>query len=118
MRHHVAVLLALLTAACAPVENKQNHIFHAGDQARLVITGQASGYAAVAKPDSDVLAHALNTRNADDLASLVSSGRAIQVESGTPVRIIAESFNERQVEIADGPHKGKKGWLPFEWLKP
>ena len=45
-------------------------------------------------------------------------GMAVALEAGTKVKVLSESFNEREVEVIDGPRKGIKGWVPFEWLKP
>jgi len=48
---------------------------------------------------------------------MVAAGRALMVPAQTHVRVTGESYNERQVEIADGPQAGRTGWVPFEWLQ-
>lgn len=117
MRTLLFVTIALFAAGCSPVENKANHIFHAGESATLVTPGQIMGYAAATKADSDSLAHAVNTKNVDEIKKMVAAGRAIEVEPDTAVRIKSDSYNEREVEITAGHAKGKTGWVPFEWLK-
>lgn len=116
---HVAVALALIAAGChAPVETKQNHIVHKGEMARLLNAGQETVYMAAEKGGSDALVTAVDAQTQAGIDALVTAGRAVAVEAGTPVRVIGEAFNEREVEVAEGPQKSKRGWVPFEWLKP
>jgi hypothetical protein len=48
---------------------------------------------------------------------MVAAGRALMVSAQTHVRVTGESYNERRVEITDGPQAGRTGWVPFEWLQ-
>jgi hypothetical protein len=57
-----------------------------------------------------------------DLLKLGADGtlhdaRAFLVPSGTRIRIISVGLDKREVEIAEGPHRGRRGWLPLEWVK-
>lgn len=57
-----------------------------------------------------------------DLAMLGPDGSlhgasAFLVQPGTHVRILSAGLNKREVEIADGEHRGQRGWLPIDWLK-
>lgn len=116
---YLAVGLALMVAGChAPLETKQKHIVHKGETARLVNAGEATVYVAFNKGGSDALVTAIEQKKQADIDALVNSGRAMVLETGTPVKVTAESFNEREVEIVEGPQKSKRGWVPFEWLKP
>jgi len=56
-----------------------------------------------------------------DLAMITPEGSrhgasAFLVPSGTRIRIVSAGLDQRQVEIAEGEHKGRRGWLPIDWL--
>jgi hypothetical protein len=72
---------------------------------------------AVAHQDAHALAAAVGNEQQSDIDKMVAAGKAFEVDAGTPVTVVGESYNERQVEVMDGPHKGQTGWVPFEWLK-
>lgn len=42
---------------------------------------------------------------------------AFLVPTGTRIRIISAGLDKRQVEIAEGEHKGRRGWIPLDWLQ-
>ncbi len=108
----------LFSTGChSPVETAENHIVHQGESARLHNGGEPQVLLAVAHEDAHALAEAVDNRRQPDIDNLVFDGKAFATDSGTPVRVVAESFNERRVEVKDGPHKGRTGWVPFEWLK-
>ena len=50
-------------------------------------------------------------------ASFIYSGQAFTVPDRTPVVVIGSGFGTKQIRILDGPHAGKAGWIPYEWLK-
>ena len=112
----IAVLLA--TGCHPPLETKEHHIVHKGETARLTIAGAEAVYVAVSKGETDAVVTAVNRKDAAGLEAMAQSGKAFRVEPGTPVRVIGESFNERRVEVTEGPLKGREGWVPFEWLEP
>ena len=118
-RSCVPFLALLLTAGChPPLETKEHHIVHKGESARLVNPGGETVWVSVAKGETHALAAAVSRKDTAGLEAMVQSGKAFPVESGTPVRVLGESFNERHVEVTDGPRKGRDGWAPFEWLEP
>lgn len=43
---------------------------------------------------------------------MLQDGKIIEVEPQTVVRVTAESFNERRIEIVAGPLNGRTGWVP------
>jgi plastocyanin len=42
----------------------------------------------------------------------------IEVTVGTPVKVIREKVEKREVEVMEGPNAGKRGWLLHENLRP
>lgn len=113
------ILAALAAVGChGPLETKQHHIVHTGEAAKLTGVGGASAYIAVAHGDNDALVTAVDTHSQSNIDQMVRTGKALKLESGTAVKIVGESFNERRIEITGGPQKGKTGWVPFEWLQP
>lgn len=117
--YFVPLFAILLTAGChPPLETKEHHIVHKGEQARLADSGGSEVWLSVSKGQAHALVTAVNQHDASALEDMVRTGKAFAVESGTPVRVTDESFNERRVELAGGPQKGRQGWAPFEWLEP
>jgi hypothetical protein len=109
----------LITAGChPPLETKEHHIVHQGEPARLTGNHGDMAFVALSKGDTHRLAAAVYKQETEVVKELVTSGKALRTPAGTPVRVTGESFNERKIEIVDGPHKGRTGWVPFEWLEP
>lgn len=50
---------------------------------------------------------------ADDCLSCITA----IVTSGTHCSIIDSTMFTRKVRIMQGPHKGKTGWVPVEWVR-
>jgi hypothetical protein len=48
---------------------------------------------------------------------LISSGKIMFVKSGSGVLVIDTDWLERKVRILDGDHKGKSGWVLYEYVK-
>ena len=118
-RLYPLLIAVLLAAGChAPLETKEHHIVHKGEGARLTIAGAGEVYVATGKSETHALVTAVNRKDAAGLEAMAQSGKAFRAEPGTPVRVIGESFNERHVEVTEGPLKGREGWVPFEWLEP
>ncbi len=110
----------LLSAGChRPLESNEKHYGHRGEQAILTAPGQAEAvFVAVQKENSQALERACSKNDSSALQHLVKAGKAFETRSGGTVKVTAESFNERQVEILEGPQRGQRGWVPFEWLRP
>ena len=119
-KRYLTVLTALLlTAGChPPLETKEHHIVHRGESARLTASVDGAVYVAAVKGATNEVVTAVNRKDAAGLEALEKSGQAFRVDSGTEVRVTGESFNERRIEVTDGPQKGRQGWVPFEWLSP
>lgn len=114
---HIPFVFFLIAAGChPPLETKEHHIVHKGEAARLV--GADAVYLSVAKGGTHQLVAAAGNKDSTALNEMVASGKALRAGPGTPVRVLGESFNERHVEVTDGPLKGRDGWVPFEWLEP
>lgn len=119
-RSRVAVVTALLFAFCgchSPVETRANHVVHKGEKARLWSPDAKEVYMASGKEECHQLAKLVAEKRDGDVAAMVTGGKAFGEPTGTRVEVIGESYNERQVQVLGGPHAGRIGWVPFEWLK-
>lgn len=109
---------ALLFCGCRPFqETEANHILHSGETGILVHPVRGKVCAAISKDDIHAIARAEESGDEPALAEFVRSGRAIEVAAKTRVRVLSESFNERKLELLEGPGKGKTVWVSMEWLK-
>ena len=111
--------VALLLCGCTSFKETQaTHIVHRGETAQLVHAGMTEVPVALEKSVVHDLTRALESRNDAAVRTLVDGGRAVLVQSGTKVRVLHESYNERELRIESGAHAGKTGWVPYEWLRP
>jgi hypothetical protein len=83
----------------------------------LVHTGMDQVPVAMEKEDCHRLAEALESKDMASVDKMMQGGKAMELPTGTRVRVIGESFNERKIRIEEGAHAGMVGWVPFEWLK-
>ena len=114
----LAAMLCLLIVGCRSVrETPDKHIVHVGEAATLEHKADEWVYAAVSKDSVHLLAEALESSNQTQVDELVAAGRVLRLAAHTPVHVLQESFNERQVRIEEGPSAGARVWVPFEWLK-
>jgi hypothetical protein len=112
----VAPLVLLAPACHKPVETSANHVLHRGETGRLWSPSGGVIWLSTQKERSpDVVKAAASDAS---IRQMAASGLAFSVEVGTPVQVLSESYNERQVEILAGPLKGRTGWVPWEALKP
>ena len=118
MRHILLVLACLLlSAACGLLpETDDRRIVHPGDVAVVVHGAKVNVPVALSRSDVHVLAKAMDSNDEGTVMALVDTGKAILVAAGTHVRVAGESYNERRIEVTEGAHAGKYGWVPFEWL--
>ena len=113
-----ALAAALFLCACKPVsENPANQIVHSGDPAVLTHPSWQTVPVAIEKGSAHELNQAAESNNRAAVEDLERRGKVFEVPVNTEVRVTGQSFNERHVEIASGPHAGKSGWVPFEWLR-
>jgi hypothetical protein len=118
MKLAIVALFVLLSACNMRKETTADHVVHRGELAVLTVAGQEHVYIALAQADAHPLAAAIEANDASKLKALTDSGKVLSLPAPTPVRVLQEAYNERQVEIAVGPDEGKIGWVPYEWLKP
>jgi hypothetical protein len=45
-------------------------------------------------------------------------GLAITVDDGTRAKLLVSGDWYNQVEVADGPYAGRKGWIAMKWIRP
>jgi hypothetical protein len=121
MRFALTVLpaaAALLFCGCRPFpETEANHILHSGETGVLVHPVRGRICAAINQSDIHALARAEDSGDEASIARFVNEGKAIEVAANTKVKVTGESYNERKLQVLDGPHKGKTVWVPMEWLK-
>jgi len=109
---------AVMCVAChEPVEDREHHVVHRGEMAKLTVKGGDSVYLAVERGDGYHVQEALSDKNTAKLEEMVSAGKAIKVAAGTMVKVLTDSYNERRVEVAEGPLAGKSGWVVWENLR-
>lgn len=118
MRKLSVLLFCLLVCACGRARQAAVlNIVHTGDFAVVTHGSAAEVPLAIAKSDAHSLARAFETRDTKAVKAMVAAGRVLMVPARTHVRVTSESYNERRVEITDGPQAGRTGWVPFEWLE-
>jgi hypothetical protein len=109
---------ALLLCGCRHFpESEATHILHPGETGFLVHPHRAKVCVALNKADIHPLARAEDSGDESAIAGFVNEGKAIEVAVNTKVKVVSESYNERKLQILDGPHKGKVAWVAMEWLK-
>lgn len=124
MRKTSFLFVAALVLGCpgcnSPIATKEVHYVHPGEEAVLTSIGQAQErlFMALAKKDAHMLARAVYQRDIARVEQMIRAGKAFELESGTLVKVTAETFNERQVEVLNGAQSGRTGWVPVEWLTP
>ena len=113
------VPLVLLFSAChMRRETPADHAVHKGEAALLIVSHHDHAYCAVAHPYAHALATAVDAEDAAGVQSMLDTGKALAMDNQTKVKVVGESFNEREIQVLDGPMQGKKGWVPLEWLLP
>jgi hypothetical protein len=121
MRFTLTVLpaaAALLFCGCRPFhETEANHILHSGETGILAHPVRPKVCAAISKDDIHALARAEDSGDESAVAQFVENGKAIEIPVNTKVRVVSESYNERKLELLEGPYKGRTVWVPMEWLK-
>jgi hypothetical protein len=119
MRSAIASVIVLALCGCSPIsETRERHAVHQGEAAVLTHATWSTLPVALSKDTVHKLARAAEIQDHSIVKDLVARGRAIEVSANTRVRVVGDSFNERQVQFEDGPHAGERGWVPYEWLQP
>ena len=118
MSRTLLFLPLLLMAACHPaVESRERHIVHRGEPALLATSHGDTVYVAVSKSQSYPVEKLVAEDKVAELEALVASGGAIKAAAGTPVKVLADSSDEREIEFTEGPAKGRRGWVTWEFLR-
>lgn len=115
----------LLLAACllfcdgctSPPQTRGRHLVPTGEIAVVAHGSDAEVPFAISKADAYALARAVETGDRATVLAMIAAGRAVMAPAQTQVRVIGESYNERHIEVTDGPQTGQTGWVPYEWLK-
>lgn len=116
LRILLAAAALLFCCGCTRLETREDHIVHRGETAVLVHHDWKTVPVAMDKADAHAMANA--AESAHGAVKLAGSGQLLLVPAGARVRIVSESYNEREVRIEDGEYAGRTGWVPYEWLKP
>lgn len=111
-------LFLVLSACQMRKETPADHAVHKGESAVLMLANQEHAYLAVAHFDTHALAQAVEGKDRVKVQALLDAGKALAIDNRTRVNVIGESYNEREIQVLDGPMQGRKGWVPFEWLRP
>ena len=111
------LILPLLWACHTPVETRQNHVVHRGEQAVLK-AGSGAAFLALQHEDCYNVQQAISSRDHAWLETMEKQNKVLRVVAGTLVKVLQDSYNERQVEILDGPLAGRTGWVVWEFLSP
>ncbi len=117
----ILLLIAFSLTACRPaMETRNSHFVHKGEVAVLMLmeTGQPSAAVSVDRENVPLLAPAVDKKDQAAVERMVREGKAFLIPNGTRVKVVSESYNERQIQVMDGPLQGRTAWVPFEWLKP
>ena len=99
-------------------DTAEQHVVHTGETAVLRSTAAQEIWLANDKRHCYSLQVAMTSRDSASLKNSETRNEAFAVPAGTQVKVIGESVSARQVEIVDGPMKGKSGWVEFEYLRP
>ena len=111
-------LCLLLCGSCGRArETAVLHIVHTGDVAVVVHGSAAEIPIAIAKSEAHALARAVESGDTKQVEAMIGAGRVLLLPARTRVRVTGESYNERRLEVLEGPHVGRTGWAPFEWLE-
>lgn len=98
-------------------QTRGRHLVPTGEIAIVVHGSDAEVPFAVSKTDAHTLARAVETGNRATVLGMIAAGRAFMAPARTHVRVIGESYNERHIEVTEGPQTGRTGWVPYEWLE-
>lgn len=112
-------VLIILSCGCQSRYNAaREHVIHASEHAQMLHSPRNPVCVAAAKKDVHLVARAAERGDELALSDLIREGRAFETDRSSAVVVEHEAFSERGVLIADGNEKGRRGWVPYEWLTP
>lgn len=71
---------------------------------------------AVTKEALNELNKAANAKDEIGYEQIFLQGNAFLVKSGTSVLVLDNDVFTVKVRILEGEHRGKSGWVPYEWV--
>jgi hypothetical protein len=84
---------------------------------RLVIEGEATVPVATSEKVLDLMLKYANLRDEEAFARMIAQGEVLLVASGTKCRFADPGFFTHEVRIDEGPHRGRYGFVPSEFVK-
>jgi len=66
----------------------------------------------------ETLSRATRDNDMATIRRIASAGGVTLVPNGTRVRVLQTDMNLIRVEVTDGPHRGRSGWLPVNLVGP
>ena len=88
-----------------------------GKDTRLFVKGLTSIPVAIDQSALDAYGKFAVARDRYGPQELILSGRIFTVSNGTRARVIERNLATTEVRIMDGPHQGKRGLVPYEWVE-
>ena len=83
----------------------------------MYLDGRASVLVALEEKASDEIIAAMATKDQSALDALIASGRAVNADNNTRVRVLQTVAGRPKVIILEGPHIMAEGWVPERWLR-
>lgn len=113
----IAVALSLLLVGCAGASTRPG--LRPGTEGSLRVTpGYTATWLAIDKGTYLILERAARDRDDRPYQWALSSGGVLDVRDGTRLRIVARDGDMLHVDILDGEHAGRRGYLAASYFKP
>ena len=90
-----------------PARKKQDFHFHNGEE----LGGHGDKYTTFVVENSELIIGTINTPNTYLVGDPAKYDIIEKLASGTKVKTLRKGINWRKVEVTDGIHKGKTGWV-------
>lgn len=115
MRFAFSLVLVLLLSACSGGGNS----VALGEEGILEYPDRSKPPAIPVYPTKELLNAAIHAANVKDSIGFAQAlATAYDVAPGTRVLVIDySSFGVRRIRILEGPHAGKAGYVPMEWVR-
>ncbi|HWO02637.1 MAG TPA: hypothetical protein VNS63_25575, partial [Blastocatellia bacterium] len=98
-------------------ESKSRPPVYIGSEVTVHLEGAASVPMGVDERALDELMVALSNRSSDQVEALVQSGRVIQVDNDTRVRLVEMGSAKLKVRILEGTRITSEAWVPERWVR-
>ena len=99
-------------------ETKYDHRLTMGESG--VVKGEKGATVWLAEKESDGYAVnvAMVKKDAAALKGFEEGKKTFAVDAGTPVTVRGEKNSRLHVEVRQGPHAGRQGWVEHEYVRP